>query len=231
MEIYEQLWEKAVAAFAAGRPETDRHLSDRANDRRRGVSLIFRPSLEVRERVKDFLAGLAAEFPGQYFYAPEELHVTVLTLIHASELWRNEIRDLARFRAILKNVLRPHESFEVEFSGITAAPNAVMIQGFPCGEALANIRNQVRDAFAGAGFAQRLDRRYRTTTAHLTVMRFASPDANWQRLLAALTANRATPFGTAGVNRLQLVLGDWYGSVNNLRVLEEFELKRKEIPH
>ncbi|MGA2244829.1 MAG: 2'-5' RNA ligase family protein [Verrucomicrobiota bacterium] len=224
MQIYEQLWADAASALALGGPQIDPHLSDRVNDRRRGVCLIFRPSPEVQARVKAFLDELAAAFPGQYFYQPEELHVTVLTLISASGHWRSEMRDVAAFRVILRDVLGRHDPMAIEFNGVTAAPNAIMVQGFPRGEALENIRNDLRQAFAQSGFANRLDRRYRSRTAHLTAMRFARADADWRRLLAVLTAHRGTAFGTDYVQNIELVWGDWYGSTDNLRVLEEFRL-------
>jgi 2'-5' RNA ligase len=225
MQIYEQLWRDSAPAFAAGRPQIDRSLQDRLADRRRGVSLIFRPNPAVQGNVKRFLDPLAAEFPGQYFYRPEELHVTVLTLISASEQWRHEIRDVPVFRGILGDVLSRHGPFTVEFRGVTAAPNAVLVQGYPAGNTLESIREDLRQAFVQSGFANRLDRRYRSQTAHLTAMRFASPDADWPRLLAVLMANRQTSFGTSDVSRLQLVWGDWYGSSANLRVLQEYAIR------
>jgi 2'-5' RNA ligase len=225
MQIYEQLWGEAVAALALGRPQVDPHLSDRAHDWRRGVSLLFQPSPGVQARIKLLLDELAAEFPGQYFYRPEELHVTVLSLISASEDWRNQIREVSRFKVLLREALRGQPNFEISFRGVTAAPNAVMIQGFPVGEALEKLRGTVRRAFAQHGFGDRLDRRYRNVTAHLTAMRFARPDANWQRLLAILTAHRETRFGNGRVSSLQLVWGDWYRSTGNLRILEEFRLE------
>jgi 2'-5' RNA ligase len=137
------------------------------------------------------------------------------------------MRDVAAFRAILREVLSRHHSFEVEFRGVTAAPSAVMIQGFPRDGGLEGIRDDLRRAFAQRGFANRLDRRYRSATAHITAMRFAQPEADWQRLLTVLRANRQTPFGMMAVDQLQLVWGDWYGTIGNLRVLEEFPLAKR----
>ena len=224
MQIYEQLWHEAVTAFELGRPQLDPYLPDKAVDRRRGVSLKFGLPPAVQSQIKSFLDQLALEFHGQYFYRPEELHVTVLTLISGTELWRKEIRDVPAFRSILSDILAHHSSFEVEFRGVTATPNAVMVQGFPRGDTLENIRRDLRRGFAERGFANRLDRRYVNQAAHITAMRFCRADADWKRLLEVLKANRQTTFEEMRVEALQLVWGDWYASADILRTLQVFPL-------
>jgi 2'-5' RNA ligase len=224
MHIYDQLWQEAVTALGQGQPKLDPFLPGKADDHRRGVSLMFRPSEAVVSRIKAFLDPLAAQFPGQYFYPPEDLHVTVVTLISASELWENEFVDVPAFRGIVREVLGRHSAFDVEFRGITAAPNAVMIQGFARGDTLENVRRDLRREFIERGFPNRLDRRYPNQAAHITALRFCNRDADWKQLLARLAANRQTHFGETHVETLQLVLSDWYASAKDRRLLEEFHL-------
>jgi 2'-5' RNA ligase len=224
MQIYEQLWNEAMPAFKRGEPLMDHHLPDKTKDRRRGVSLAFWLPPSLQARIKLFLDQLAADFPGQYFYQPEELHVTVLTLISGSEFRRQEIADVPAFRAILREILSRHHSFKLAFRGVTASPNAVLIQGFPLDEGLAKIREAIRRGFAQKGFANRLDRRYPNSAAHVTAMRFCKPEADWKRLAARLKENRQTHFGGIEVNALQLIWGDWYASANTVRMLEEHRL-------
>ena len=223
-EIYEQLWREAQPAFARGEPRLDSHLLDKAGDRRRGVSLAFRLSPAVRSQIKLFLDRLAADFPGQYFYQPDELHVTVLTFISTTDSWRREIRDLAPFRALLREIVRRHPPFKMEFRGVTAAPNAVVIQGFPLDDGLESIRAEIREGTARLGFAGRLDRRYPNRAAHVTAMRFRQPGGDWKKLAAIVQANRQTFFGETHVETLPLIWGDWYASADTTRILEEFPL-------
>jgi 2'-5' RNA ligase len=224
LEIYQQLWIGAVSAFERGQPQIDPNLSDRAKDLRRGVTLAFRPSPAVRVKVKSFLDRLAGVAPGQHFYRPKELHVTVLAIISGTEFWRKEMRQLAAGRAIINDVLHRCHSFKVRFQGVTASPGTVMIQGFPDGDALEKIRDELREAFARNGWGGQLDRRYKITAAHMTVMRFCRADADWKRLAAWLAENREEDFGETDVNRIQLVWGDWYASANVVRTLQEFRL-------
>jgi 2'-5' RNA ligase len=224
MKIYEQLWDEAMAAFEAGKPKLDPHLPDKKNDRRRAVSLSIPLPAAVQGSIKKFFDQLAAEFPGQYFYAPEELHVTMVTLISATEHWEQEFDDVEAFHGIVREVLGRHRGFKLEFRGVTAAPNAVMVQGFTVDTTLEDIRADLRRTFVERGFPNRLDRRYPNAAAHVTAMRFCKSDSDWKRLAAVLAANRQTPFGEMRVETIQLTWGDWYLSTGIARVLEEYRL-------
>ena len=224
MQIYDQLWREAEQAFKAGEPQIDPNLADKSKDRRRCVTLLLRPSGQVQSRVKEFSDELAAAFPGQYFYRPEEFHVTVLSIISGSEFWRNEMRHLAAFRVMLRGILHRQRAFKLRFRGVTATPGTVLVQGFPVDDGLAKIRAEIRREFSRSGFGHTLDRRYTISAAHLTLMRFRQPEADWKQLAARLEANRQTDFGETTVAALQLNWGDWYASADMVRLLEEYRL-------
>jgi 2'-5' RNA ligase len=120
--------------------------------------------------------------------------------------------------------LKNCRAFSVKFRGVTASPDAVMIQGFPTDDSLAQLRDELRDEFRQGDLGENLDRRYKATTAHLTAMRFSNPQANWIELLDFLQAHRETDFGETNFQSLQLVWSDWYASIETLRVLQEYPL-------
>jgi 2'-5' RNA ligase len=223
-QIYERLWQKAALAFEAGRPGIDPQLPDKTNDSRRGLTLLLRPNRAVQRSINAFLGKLADAAPGQYFYRPEEFHVTVLAIIPGSERWRDKIRHLAACRSMVNKVLKEHREFSIVFRGVTATADAVMIQGFPGDDTLLQIRNHLREKFRSSALSNELDRRYRIHAAHLTIMRFCRPDTDWKHLKGLLEANRETPFGETRVNSLQLVLTDWYSSADQVRLLDEYRL-------
>ena len=225
MEIYEKLWNDAVSAFERGQPRLDPHLPDKTNDSRRGVTLVFRPAANVRDAVADFIGRLTDISPGQYFYRREELHITVLAIFSGTEHWRQEWERFEQCRPIIGEVLKTQRPFKIRFQGVTASPESVLIQGFPSDDGLATIRNALRDAFAREGFADMLDRRYKVVTAHITIMRFWRPRPDMKPLLTFLKENRQTEFGQCDVDRLELILGDWYASAKNVKTVEEYRLK------
>jgi 2'-5' RNA ligase len=223
-KIYAQLWSRTTAALETGGLRVDPLLSGTIRDPRRGVTLVARPDAGVRSRVENFLREAAPLCPGQHVYQPAELHMTVLPVIPGSESWRGEIRKLPACRAVLKEVLKGRRAFSVKFRGVTASPEAVLVQGFPQDDILARLRDDLRGAFRRHGIGENLDRRYKITAAHLTVMRFTNPKSDWKRLFDFLRAHRETDFGETRFQSLQLIWSDWCASADTVRVLREYAL-------
>ena len=223
-QVYDRLWEEAVQAFAREELEFDPHLPEKGRDLRRGLTLAFRPSRTVQASIDAFLDKLKEVGPSQYFYRPEEFHVTVLAIIPGSARWQDQIHHLPEYQACAKTVLSRQRSFSVEFRGVTASRGAVMIQGFPGDDTLSNIREELREELRRRKLGQLLDFRYKIISAHMTAMRFCDARADWQSLLALLEENRTTRFGETRVTSLELILGDWYASANTVRTIEKYSL-------
>ncbi len=223
--IYEKLWQEAALAFDRSAVRLDAFLENRPADTRRGVTLVARPGAAVSASVENFLDEIAAVAPEQHFYQQSEFYMTVLSVIPGSESWRQSAQRLPGYLAALDEVLKSLPPFSVAFRGVTATPDAVMIQGFPEGDnTLAQLRDDLRAALAGRGLGENLDRRYKIATAHLTVVRFSTPMKDWRPLKSLLAANRDRDFGTACFRALQLIEGDWYASANTVRTLREYPL-------
>jgi 2'-5' RNA ligase len=223
-QVYERLWNQAVPAMGRNDVEFDRHLLNKAQDLRRGLTLALRPCPKVQALIKTFLLELADAASGQYFYRPEEFHVTVLSIIPGSESWQDKIQRLAAYQSIIDEVLKRHRKFSIAFQGVTASRGAVMIQGFPGDETLAQIRDELREALWKNKFGEQLDVRYKINTAHITVMRFCNANIDGNRLLVLLKANRTSDFGETQVANLELILGDWYASASTGRTLQKYKL-------
>jgi 2'-5' RNA ligase len=223
-QVYERLWNQAVPAMGRNDVEFDLHLLDKAQDSRRGLTLALRPCPKIQALIKTFLLELADAASGQYFYRPEEFHVTVLSIIPGSESWQDKIQHLAAYQSIIDEVLKRHRKFSIAFQGVTASRGAVMVQGFPGDETLAQIRDELREALWKNKFGEQLDVRYKINTAHITVMRFCDANVDGKRVLATLQASRTTDFGETRVADLELILSDWYASASTARTLQKYKL-------
>jgi 2'-5' RNA ligase len=222
--IYDRLWDEASNAFDRNAAQLDPFLANRQSDRRRGLTLLAQPDDAVRARVQQFLDELRAVAPGQYFYQPSEFHVTVLSVIPGSDSWPQAAKRLPEYLAALDTVLARRPAFSVVFRGVTASPDAVLVQGFPADDTLARLRDDLRAALAERGLAENLDRRYKLATAHMTVARFFTTMADWQRLKSLLSSNRNRDFGAIRFGALQLIEGNWYASADSVRTVREFPL-------
>jgi len=225
-QIYDQLWSQGSAALEHGHPQIDPFLADRKHDFRRGFTLVFRQNEELRQAVGKFLKEAAQIAPELHFYAPGELHTTVLSVIPGSVSWQQHLRELPRMRAFIAEECRKKKVFKVAYRGVTASPEAVMVQGFPMDDTLMRLREALRAAFSLGGVGADVDRRYKVSAAHITVMRYGAAGTDWKRLLELLKTNRTTDFGEMQVGELELISGDWYASAESVEIVETYELQQ-----
>lgn len=221
---YDSIWAGAQEAFHAGAPALDMQLLDKTGDRRRSATLLIRPAPAVTARVAETLDQLAAMEPGQYYYRPDELHVTVLSLWTGTPEPEPYFAKLATYCAAIEKALAGVRPFSIDFDGLTASPAAVLVQGFPRSLALNDLRDRLRSEIGAAGLGHTLDGRYRISAAHMTAVRFCRPPQDLPRLAAVLQTLRRCPFGATHVAELQLVANDWYMSHDRVRVLATYPL-------
>jgi 2'-5' RNA ligase len=224
-QLYDSMWQEASEYLAQGKVQTDPHLLDLQNDRRLGLTLIARPGREVVERISEFLQTLKQVVPDQHYYQPDEFHVTVLSLFTATDKSAPFFDRIPAYRNVLRSVLAGTGRFQVAFKGITASGSAVMVQGFPHSAQLNQLREELRAALRRNGLGESLDKRYRITTAHITVMRFRTQPQGPKALLDTLARFRDHDFGQATFQTLQWVKNDWYMSSGKVEVLEEYALE------
>jgi 2'-5' RNA ligase len=224
-EHYDAIWAQAQAAFAANSPSLDPQLANKAADRRRSATLLIRPGPAVAANVAQVLERLRELEPQQYYYQPEELHVTVLSLWTGTDQPEPYFAQLPAYRQAISAALDGAPAMTIRFDGVTASPAAVLVQGFPDGPELNNLRDRLRDAITAAGLGHTLDGRYRISAAHMTAVRFYRPLQNLPRLTAALQALRRCNFGVTQVGEIQLVENDWYMSHDRVRVLQTYPLE------
>jgi len=224
-QVYDRLWAEAQDWFAAGRARLDPHLPDRSGDERRGLSLIIRPDAPTVARVMAALDGLRQRAPGQHLYRADELHITALSLIGAAPGFDLDAVPLDRYRAVLSGVFAEVAPFAVQFTGLTASPESVMVCGDAPGDALNRLRDRLREQLAAAGLGATLDRRYRSVTAHMTILRFQAPPRDLPGLAAYLAALRDHAFGQFAVEQVDLVTNNWYMSHDAVTVLERYALE------
>lgn len=221
---YDGMWEEAAPLVRTGGVARDPWLGRRAEDARRGVTLLARPAPRVAAKLADFLAGLRRMEPAQYYQPARDLHHTVLSLFAAIPDHARYAARLPVYRDAVAQVAARTPPFDIDVRGVTLSTGAVLAQGFPRGETLSDLRDRLRRALAARGVGDTLDGRYRIVTAHMTLVRFAAPLHDPGRFVDALAAARATDFGTTSAERVELVISDWYHTEANEQTLGEYPL-------
>lgn len=220
---YQQLWTRSVQQFESGHFDYDT-LLDAPADSRRGITLLARPPLHVREAIEFMLGDFKASAPEQYYYPITDIHLTILSIISCYEDFNLSLIDSARYAGLVREVVSTQKSFKIQFRGITASPSCLLIQGFPLDSTLKKIRNDLRQRFRSSGMQHSIDKRYAIQTAHSTVVRFRKPFVHPEAFVQKAKHYRAINFGIFDVNEMDLVFNDWYLKAENTVVLERFHL-------
>lgn len=217
------MWAQANQQFELGRFEYDA-LINSPNDSRRGITLLARPPESIKAAIKVLLNDLQDTEPWQYYYPTTDIHLTGLSIISCYEGFTLNQMDTNAYVALIREVLHTHSSFNVSFSGLTASPSCLIVQGFPLDAELKNIRDELREKFYNSNLQHSIDKRYSIQTAHSTIVRFRNPLLNPATFLQKVKSYQAVDFGTFEVNELELVFNDWYQRASTTVMLERFSL-------
>jgi hypothetical protein len=135
------MWQNAMHKYQQSQFEFDDYLSER-KDTRRGITLLARPSSKVRSKITEFLSEFSELEPDRYCQPDSDLHINIMSTVAFREdyVLQNEYQYCDAVNKILEGV----RQFEVEFCGITASLNCVLLKGFPHDESLNNLRNTIR---------------------------------------------------------------------------------------
>ncbi|AEI47565.1 2'-5' RNA ligase family protein [Runella slithyformis] len=218
---YQQLRTRSVQLFESGYFEYDA-LVDAPADSRRGITLLARPPLHVREAIQRMLNDIKGTAPEQYYYPITDIHLTVLSIISCYEGFSLALIDPVRYATMVREVIRDHQSFKIHFRGMTASPSCLLIQGFPLDSALQKIRDDLRRHFRNSDLQHSIDKRYTIQTAHSTVVRFRTPFVQPKAFIQKIKNYEEIALGTFEVSDLELVFNDWYQKAENTAVLERF---------
>jgi len=126
---YQALWQQSLVKFEQQQFDTDALLTA-IDDSRYGVTLLARPSEQVKQQIRHHLAELMQLEPQQYYYPVSDLHLTVLSLISCYSGFALSQIDTAAYVELVKEVIADTGPFRLDFQGITASPSCVLVQGF-----------------------------------------------------------------------------------------------------
>jgi 2'-5' RNA ligase len=223
-EHYDQLYKTAKEAILEGKYSIDSHIKNES-DSRFGITLLIRPSEQIKSEIQLLLYDLRKAEPEQYFYPDSDIHITVMSIISCSEEFTlNQISPNDYIEIICKSLVEV-DKIKIQFKGITASSSAIMIQGFPTDETLNKLRNKLRENFKNSGLQQNIDSRYTISAAHATVMRFQDQLQDPKKLIEISEKYRDYDFGEFEVKNIELVYNDWYQRKSNTRVLGDFGLR------
>lgn len=168
---YKKLYHESINKISSDNYHIDT-LIDSKNDRRFGLTLIIRPSNEIKKKIQNFLKNFKEIEPNQYYYPNSDIHITVMSIISCYSDFDMSKIDVQKYIDLTEKCLLKGIDLNITFKGITASPSGVMVQGFMNNNELNDIRNRLRKEFKNSNVEQSLDKRYLIQTAHSTIIRF-----------------------------------------------------------
>ena len=225
---YDALRQTALPRLAQGAAELDT-LIDSDLDTRRGITLLARPPAHITEALAEVMADFKLTEPAQYYYSASDVHLTILSIISCYPRFKLNDINPVNYCSAVRQIIQFIPPFSLRYQGLTASPGGIMVQGFPQGNGLQELRDAAREYFQSSDLQQSIDKRYTIKTAHSTIIRFKNNLANPTALLAKLKKYEHHFFGDFRVNKLELVYNDWYQRAENTVVLDEYLLCEQHL--
>ncbi len=223
-EHYNRLYINAVEKIKNDHYTLDSQI-DSSSDNRFGITVLIRPSLDIKNKTQVFLNELKKSNPNQYYYPNSDIHITVLSIISCHDGFDLKSISIPEYSKIIQKCIEDIKDLEIHFQGITASNSAIMVQGFSNNNSLDQLRDNLRKNFKNSGLRQSIDMRYVIQTVHLTVVRFREKLMDKEGLLKTLEKYRSFDFGKFKVEKIELVQNDWYQRNHLVQLLHSFELK------
>lgn len=222
-EQYDAMREEAFRSLLKGAASLD-PLLDSVEETRRGITLLTRPPSLITAGVEHILADFRRAEPEQYYYPATDIHLTILSIISCYSGFTLDQINAAEYQLAIRSILPQVRPFTITYTGLTASPGGIMLQGIPHGNSLEMLRQELRKLFRQSNLQHSIDQRYPIQTAHSTVIRFRKPLLNPERLVQLISQYQNYGLGTFEVNTVELVYNDWYQRAANTVLLEKYSL-------
>ena len=182
----------------------DKYLKNVKIDNRMSLVLLIRIPPEIGDKIEKCISELKVIEPNVYYYPKSDFHITVIDILKGEE---NRVipQNLNEYIQCIKECVGKIKPFKIEFNGITASDNAIMVKGYYEYE-LQKLRDLLRKTLKEKGL--KLEERYESISSHITIMRIPERIEKPKDLLEFVEKERI--FGIMEVNSLELSFHNWY---------------------
>jgi len=219
--LYDKIYNSYIDSIKKGSIETDKFLSSKIKDKRRGISLII-PVPFNKIIYSSFVDAFRSIETEQYYYPLSDLHITIFTFLSARDTYKINAKLENEFVQITEKALNNINQLLISFSGLTFSKEAGFINGYD-NNALILIRDCIRTEMNKKGL--KIDERYKSETAHVTFMRFKNEISNIDEFYNTIANKKDEIIEEINLSKIELVEHDWYNSESNKRIISTFNIK------
>ena len=217
-EIYYQKHIKGLESIKNENEFLDENLNN-ANDTRRGIALLIRPSEEVNKKIQNKVKELKYIDSSLYLYSTDCLHISLYSFIHQTKdfIYKNEQKEL--YIRLSKEVLSNVKKFKISCKGLMFTETAILVKGYP-EKTMNEIRKNIRETLYKNNISH--IEKYKDDICHLSLGRFKNRITNREKLIQFVDDNYNYDFGSFDVSEVELLCHDWYDTKKD--VFEKFKL-------
>ena len=180
-------------------------LSNAQNDKRMSMVLLIRINPDISNNIQNAINKLKELEPdSMYYYPPSDFHITVIDLLKG-ELDRKIPDNINDYINCINECAKEIKPFEIEFDGLTASDNAVLVKGFYDNE-LQKFRELLRENLIKNNL--KLEERYKTISSHITIARLKNKLNNPEKFISFV--EQKNYFGKMKVESIELCYHNWY---------------------
>ena len=185
----------------------DELLSNVQNDERMSIVLLIRISPNISANIEKCINKLKEiESDSMYFYPSSDFHITVIDILKG-EIGRKIPENINDYINCINECAKQIKPFEIEFEGLTASDNAVLVKRFYDNE-LQKFRELLRENLSKNNL--KLEERYKTISSHITIARNKDKLKNPEKLISFIENESKNNFGKMKVDSLELCFHNWY---------------------
>ena len=182
-------------------------LSNVQNDERMSIVLLIRISPNISANIEKCINKLKEiESDSMYFYPSSDFHITVIDILKG-EIGRNIPENINDYINCINECAKQIKPFEIEFEGLTASDNAILVKGFYDNE-LQKFRELLRESLSKNNL--KLEERYKTISSHITIARNKDKLKNPEKLISFIENESKNNFGKMKVDSFELCFHNWY---------------------
>ena len=184
----------------------DKFLLSEKDDTRMSLALLIRIEQSISSAIINYINELKDIEPNLYYYPAQNFHITVMDILRGMPN-RTIPDNVNNYIKCIKYCASEIKPFSIEFNGVTASDNAVLIRGYYENE-LEVFRTLLRQSLSNNNLI--LEERYKTSSAHITIARIRKKLNNPSQFIEHIVPFKM--FGTITIKELELTFHNWYDS-------------------
>ena len=197
--------------------EKDTFLEDAENDNRMSLCVLIRISPDISNNIEKCINKIKEiESNNLYYYPISDFHITVIDILKG-EIGRNIPQNINDYINCINEVVKQIKPFNIEFDGITASNNAILVKGFYDNE-LQKFRENLRENLKKKNL--KLEERFKTISSHITIARVKNEFKYPDKLISFI--NEQNYFGKMEIKSMELTFHNWYDTKK--QIITKFNL-------